>query len=89
MITHKNNIYAVPPGETLKEWMINFNVSFDELKYRMHYQTDIELDNLLEGITKIDKCVAYDLYKATSIPISFWLNMEDQYRDDLRLIKQK
>ena len=89
MIVHKNNIFAVPPGETIKEWMENFKISFDEMKYRMHYQTNIELYNLLEGITKIDNSVAYDLYKSTEIPMLVWLNLEKQYRNDLKIIKRE
>jgi len=80
--------YAIPPGETLKETLWYQEMSLTELKEETGYSKEI-LAGVIAGRVPIDHEMARRFESAFGIPASLWLNLERNYQQDLKRIKEK
>ena len=86
MIKRNKEVLATPPGETIKEQLELRGWSPEELaKTTGAYEGDIY--NLLEGDIPLSEKTAIKLEQALGLPKSFWLNLEQRYRQKLKLIE--
>lgn len=68
--------WAVPPGETLLEWLCE--------RFEKESGIDVTtLERLIRGETELTDSIAAKLYAATGIPIRLWINLEKDYREHL------
>ena len=74
--------YAVPPGETIKEWMEEHDVSLAVLCEGL-WLSESEAKQLLTGERGISRVDAFRLSRIMGTPANFWLNREANYRTRL------
>ncbi|MGN6686420.1 MAG: ImmA/IrrE family metallo-endopeptidase [Actinomycetales bacterium] len=79
--------YAVPPGETLAEWLDERDMSQGQLAQRLNRSTK-HVNQIVNGVAPILPSTAIDLEFVTGIPARFWLAREAAYREDLERIKR-
>lgn len=73
--------YAVPPGETLAEWLDEHDMSQGQLANRVGKSAK-HVNQIVNGIAPITPRTALDLETVTGIPARFWLAREAQYQED-------
>lgn len=78
----------IPPGETIKKLMVTHNVTLTDLAGQMK-MPDIAVASLLDGTLRLTKDIAVKLEDVFGVPQSFWNNLEEDYRRDLRLANSK
>lgn len=71
-----------PPGETLLETLETIGMSQAELARRMDCPVKL-VNEIIQAQTVITPEIARQLERALHIPASFWLNMEQYYREYL------
>ena len=80
--------YAVPPGQTLQEVMESLDMSQKELAVR----TGLTVQSLIR-IFKGEQPITYEtanrLELVTSVPASFWNNLEAQYQEQLAKVSER
>jgi len=77
------------PGETLLEVLETIGMSQAELARRMGCPVKL-VDEIIQAQTVITPEIARQLEQALHVPASFWLNMEQYYRESLaRLAKEQ
>lgn len=69
----------VSPGETLREYLINNNVSKKEFSEKSNIPIVI-VNKIITGEIKINKELAQRISAATGLPAEFWLGLERDYR---------
>lgn len=79
--------YAVPPGETLAEWLEERGMSQGQLAQRLDKSTK-HVNQMINGVAPIVPSTALDLEFVTGIPARFWLAREAAYREDLERLKR-
>lgn len=79
---------AIPPGVTLREILIDRNISNRELAYRTDF-SEKHISNLLSGKCELTTSMANKLEYALGIEASFWLNLESIYRLELEKVKEE
>ena len=80
--------YAVPPGSTLHEVMIDQGMSQKELALRTGL-TPVTLIRIFKGEQPITYETAARLELVTGVPARFWNNLELQYREQQARINEK
>ncbi|MBN1339710.1 MAG: HigA family addiction module antidote protein [Bacteroidales bacterium] len=77
-----------PPGDTIQETLDEIGMSQQELSERMgrHKKT---INEIIKGIAPITAQTAIQLERVLGIDASFWLNREQQYREELERIEQE
>jgi HTH-type transcriptional regulator / antitoxin HigA len=75
--------WTISPGETLRDWMEETGLS-PRVTARACGLTVEEVQGILDARTTINAYRAARLECVTMIPARLWLNLERQYRDDLR-----
>lgn len=70
----------VPPGETLREYLINNNVSKKEFSEKSNIPIVI-VNKVIAGEIKINKELAQRISAATGLTAEFWLGLESDYRN--------
>jgi len=67
------------PGATLKEYLISANLNIEKLARLIDLDIDIIM-LILSGEKRITEKIALKLVKVFSMPVSFWLNLENNYQ---------
>lgn len=77
----------IPPGETVKELMQQYNVTSKNLASKLN-MSQAEFKQFLDGdpkINKITKEIATTLSEVfNGIPGRFWLKLDNNYREELK-----
>jgi len=77
-----------PPGDTLQEHLDYIGMNQNELAERMGRPKE-KINDIIKGREPITTDTAYQLEKVLSIPASFWLNRENEYRQELYELEQQ
>ncbi|MGB3180245.1 MAG: ImmA/IrrE family metallo-endopeptidase [Cyclobacteriaceae bacterium] len=77
-----------PPGDTLQETLEERGMSQAELAERMGRPKE-KLNDIIKGREPITTATAYQLEKVLGIPASFWINREQEYRQELYELEQQ
>lgn len=77
-----------PPGDTLQEHLHFIGMNQNELAERMGRPKE-KINDIIKGREPITTETAYRLEKVIGIPASFWMNRENNYRQELYEIEQK
>lgn len=80
--------YAIPPGETLMEFMETRGMKEKELAVRTGL-TVMSLNRIFKGEQPISYETANRLELVTDMPASFWNNLEANYRERITKIEEK
>ncbi|MBW3589863.1 MAG: HigA family addiction module antidote protein [Actinobacteria bacterium] len=80
-------LYAVPPGETLQEFLDERDMSQSELARRMGrpFKT---INEIINGKAAIMPETAIQLERVLGVPANFWTNLERQYREDQARVRE-
>lgn len=73
---------AIPPGETINDMLEEQGMSLSEFAKKMQISEE-RAEYLLEGDEVITDEIARKLCEVLGADVSFWLNLEAQYREDL------
>ena len=74
---------AIPPGETIREILIDKNITPSEFAVRIGLSAE-ETEKLLDGINPVSYSTSELLEKTLGIPAQFWINLEAIYRETLK-----
>ena len=85
MIKSKSTI-AIPPGATIKEQLNDRELSQKEFALRME-MSEKHISKLINGEVLLTIDMAMRLEMVLGLPASFWLNLENKYREDIKKIK--
>ena len=77
-----------PPGDTLQEHLDFIGMNQNELAERMGRPKE-KINDMIKGREPITTETAYQLDKVLGIPASFWMNRENEYRQELYEIEQQ
>jgi addiction module HigA family antidote len=77
-----------PPGDTLQEHLDFIGMNQNELAERMGRPKE-KINDIIKGREPITTETAYQLEKVLDIPASFWMNRENEYRQELYEIEQQ
>ncbi len=75
--------YTVPPGETIKETMEHYGMTVQDLA-RESFMAIEDVEGVLSGSTPITDYMAKAMGFSLLIPASLILNLEKNYRADLK-----
>lgn len=81
-------LHLVPPGEIILEDMENLGLSQKDLASRTEYSTK-HIYKLLKGEAPINANTALRLEKVLGVSASFWMNLENTYREALAKEEEK
>lgn len=81
-----NKIIATPPGYEIKEQLDARGISQKEFSLRMEL-SEKHISKLINGEVLLTIDVAIKLENVLGIPASFWLNLENIYREKLKQIE--
>lgn len=84
----KNNIIAIPPGETIKDQLEFREMNQNEFSERMGISTK-HISHLINGKVPLTHQTALKLESVFGIPAHFWNNLEALYQEDLARIEQE
>lgn len=79
---------ATPPGATIKEQLIDRDMSQKEFSIRMNL-SEKHISKLINGDVQLTYDVAMRLENVLGVPASFWNNLEAIYREKLIKIEQE
>ncbi len=82
MVTESQNHIAVPPGATIKEQLINRDLSQKEFAQRMN-MSEKHMSKLINGEVILTPDVAVRLEMVLGIPAKYWNKLEADYREEL------
>lgn len=78
-----NNVFIVPTGNIIKEYLSEYGITQKELANRMNI-SEKHISNVLKGKSRLTEEFALKLEKIlTGTTASYWLNYETKYREDL------
>jgi HTH-type transcriptional regulator/antitoxin HigA len=80
--------YAVPPGESLRERLVELHLSQAEFARRTGLTTK-HVNQVMQGVASLSAEVAQRLEYATGTPSWWWLRLEADYRDALTRLSQR
>lgn len=80
--------YAVVPGETLLEVLEEKNMTQTEIASRTGQSLEI-ISEMVQGKTAITPEIALQFGRVLGVPASYWLRMEQNYREDLARLQEK
>lgn len=70
---------AIPPGETIREILIDKNITPADFAARMGLSAE-ETEKLLNGINPVSYSTSELLEKTLGVPAQFWINLEAIYQ---------
>lgn len=73
----------IPPSETIKDEIVFLNMSRKEFADKLGLDITI-VNEILNGNTPITNEIAVKLESVLGIPISTWINLEENYRNKLK-----
>lgn len=85
-MVNKNEIIAIPPGETIKEQLEIHNMNQKEFAKRLGY-SEKHVSEIINGKASITQETSLKLESILGIPASFWNNLEAIYQEDLARIR--
>ncbi|MCK9269042.1 MAG: hypothetical protein M0P50_01225 [Bacteroidales bacterium] len=74
-----------PPGDTIQETIDTIHMTQAELSERLGRPKE-KLNDLIKGREPLTRKTALLLERVLDIPVSFWLNRENAYREELMRI---
>lgn len=77
---------ATPPGATIKEQLIDRDMSQKEFAQRMD-MSEKHISKLINGEVQLTPDVAMRLEMVLGLPARFWNNLEAIYREKLQLVQ--
>lgn len=77
-----------PPGDTIQETIDEIRMSQADLARRMGRSKE-KLNDLIKGREPLSRNTALLLERVLGIPVSFWINRENAYREELMRIEQE
>jgi HTH-type transcriptional regulator/antitoxin HigA len=80
--------YAVPPGDTLAEWLDERGMKQSELASRINV-SEKALSQIITGTAPLTRSTAAKLELATGVPARTWNNLESLYQDDQARLTQR
>ena len=82
-----NKVIVISPGYTIKEQLEDRNINLNDFIVKMNMsKEDVEL--LIEGKIKLTNDLASKLELILGLPKQFWINLENNYRNKLDIIKK-
>lgn len=78
--------YAVPPGETLREWLDEKGLTQRDLARRAGLSPK-HVNQLVHGSVSLSAEIAQRLERVTGVPARMWNRLEADYRSDLQRIR--
>lgn len=79
---------ATPPGESVKEQLIDKGMSQKEFALRMG-MSEKHISRFINGDVLLTQDMAYRLEMVLGVPASFWNKLESIYREKLQLVKEE
>lgn len=73
---------AIPPGETINDMLEDKNISLSQFARSMQISEE-RAEYLLEGDEVITDEIARKLCEVLGATVSFWLDLEAQYREGM------
>ncbi|MDX1372300.1 MAG: hypothetical protein R3321_07505 [Nitrososphaeraceae archaeon] len=80
--------YCSPPCETIKDWMVEHEVTFNNFLEKTGYET-YELVDILYNNHRLTKQDCILLSEITGTSVKFWENRESQYVECIKHNRQK
>lgn len=78
---------AIPPGETIKEFIDELGMTQKEFAVRMGI-SEKHLTQILKGAVELTRDTAEKLEVILGIETNFWMNLENSYREALERLKE-
>jgi len=88
MVERSRTYIAIPPGATIKEQLIDRNMSQKEFAVRMGL-SEKHVSRLINGDVQLTIDVAIKLESVLGVPTQFWCNMEAIYREKLAKVNEE
>lgn len=82
------NIIAIPPGETIKEQLVEKGMKQKEFAVRMG-MSEKHTSRLINGEVQLTIEMARKLEMVLGVPTQFWCNLESLYREDLAKVNEE
>ena len=82
------NIIAIPPGETIKEQLVERGMKQKEFAVRMG-MSEKHTSKLINGEVQLTVEMARKLEMVLGVPTQFWCNLESLYREDIIKVKEE
>jgi HTH-type transcriptional regulator/antitoxin HigA len=83
-----HSFIAIPPGESIKEQLLNRCMTQKEFAVRMDL-SEKHISKLMNGAVQLTPEVAVRLEMVLGIPAKFWNNLEASYREKLIKVKNE
>lgn len=80
-------LYAVPPGSTLEEVLVDRGMTQTELARRMGRPLKT-INEIIQAKAAITPETSIQLERVLGVPAEFWTNLERQYREDQARVKE-
>ena len=78
----KFNEYVIAPGQTIIELLETNNITLKELANKIGISKK-EINEIIKGKAPITTSIALKLKYIFNLPVSFWNNLENNYRESL------
>lgn len=88
MIMKGKKHFAIPPGCTIEELLLDRNISVEEFAERMNLDTRSATD-LLNGDIVLTEEIANRLESIFELPARFWIGLENLYRETIILVEKE
>lgn len=85
MVKSRSTI-AIPPGETIKEQLLDRGVSQKAFAAQMEL-SEKQIDRLLSGEVQLTQEIADQLETVLGVPARFWCRLEEIYREKLTKVQ--
>lgn len=82
------NVIAIPPGETIKEQLVERGMKQKEFAVRMG-MSEKHTSKLINGEVQLTVEMARKLEMVLGVPTQFWCNLESVYREDIIKVKEE
>lgn len=82
------HVIAIPPGETIKEQLVERGMKQKEFAVRMG-MSEKHTSKLINGEVQLTVEMARRLEMVLGVPTQFWCNLESLYREDLIKVKEE
>lgn len=83
-----NPNWTTPPGSTIADWMEERRITEDELANSLEIDKQ-DVFKLLIGDLEINSVLAGHLNNVIGGSVEFWLDREKNYREDLKMGREK
>jgi len=80
MVSNEIAPIPIPPGATLLEYLVNWNMTQKELSLRLGISTK-HVNEIIKGKSPITNETAFKLESVLGLPASFWIGLEASYQE--------